>query len=83
MGHYEHAEYYATVEIDTEKDVEFKDSSEDDVMGYVDGLLDKFTESDLDYVKRTTDLEDSWAFPYSDYRKATSSSSKPTSNKRG
>jgi hypothetical protein len=64
QGHFEKFEVFATMEINTEVDTDFKDATADDVMDYIDRTLEEFVAPDVVQVKETTDNEDSFVFPY-------------------
>lgn len=64
MGHYEHVEVFATMEIDTEKDAEFADASERDVMDHIDRTLAEFIAPDMYEASQLTDVDESFVFPY-------------------
>lgn len=78
MGHYEHVELFATVEIDTIADrddlkrVHSLDSNDHEaVMDFIDAKLDDFVRPDVERVAATTDIDDSFVFPFSEYSTAT------------
>lgn len=78
MGHFEHVELFATIEIDTHADRDdlashhkIDTNDHDAVMDFIDARLDDFVRPDVERVAATTDQDESFVFPFSEYTATT------------
>lgn len=74
LGHYEHFETFATIQVDTDSERDRNDLEEigidpldfSAIEEFIDHRLLEFASSDADLVAKITDADDSAVFPYID-----------------
>lgn len=71
LGHYEHVELFATAEVDTIADRDdlarhhgLDTNDHDSVMDFITDALDEMVRPEVEMAHETSDLEDSFVFPY-------------------